>query len=158
MLPVSVRGVLVVALILGVAWGIWYAGQSGDESPSATDSVSTEQGSQAESAARIGELEDAVAANPLDVDARLELGVQYFNLRMIEQAREQWDGVIAVDENNVTAWYNLGFYYLSSDPADMDAAQAAWQRVIELEPGSEMAETITMHLQGLSDPDDAPAE
>ena len=75
---------------------------------------------------------------------------------LIEQAREQWDAVIAVDEANVTAWYNLGFYYLSSDPVDMDAARAAWQRVIELDPGSEMATTVSMHLEGLTAPDDAP--
>lgn len=150
------RGVLTVALILGVAWGIWYAGQSTAEPRAATDGITTEQGSQADSAARIKELEAAVAANPKDVDARLELGVQYFNMRLIEQAREQWDAVIAVDEANVTAWYNLGFYYLSSDPVDMDAARAAWQRVIELDPGSEMATTVSMHLEGLTAPDDAP--
>lgn len=154
------RGVLVAALIVGVAGGIWYAGRSGEDTASTPPSMSTEQGGQADTVARIGELEDAVAVDPRDVEARLELGVQYFNLRMIEQAREQWETVVEIDESNATAWYNLGFYHLSSDPADMAAAEAAWQRVIELDPGSDMAATISMHLQGLdmSGSDDGPEE
>lgn len=153
LLSPALRGVLVIALIVGVAVGIWFAGQSGDDPDPVSPSITADQG--ADPAVRIGELEEAVDDDPNDIESRLQLGVQYFNLGMIESAREQWDAVIELDENQVTAWYNLGFYHLSSSPADMEAAEDAWQRVIELEPESEMAATIAMHLQGLAMTDES---
>ena len=69
-----------------------------------------------------------------------------------DAAKAQWLTVTELAPDNATAWYNLGFYYLTIQPADMAAAKAAWQRVIDIDPESEMARTASMHLAGLEDP------
>lgn len=149
-IPVGARWALALVLALGIGGGIWWAGQPSKE-PAATPpaTMGQETPSASESAARIAELEQAVAAAPTDVDARLELGVLYFNLADVEGAKKQWLAVTELAPENITAWYNLGFAYLSSTPADMEAAQAAWQRVIDLDPDSDLASTVSMHLSGL---------
>jgi tetratricopeptide (TPR) repeat protein len=154
----TLRFALVVALLAGILGGVWYAVRpTGAASPQAsTPTLGTGTGitapSDAEVAARIAELEARVAAEGSDVDARLELGVLYFNQRQVDAARDQWLAVTELAPDNATAWYNLGFLYLTIEPADMAAAKAAWQRVIDIDPASEMAKTASMHLAGLQDP------
>ena len=103
-------------------------------------------------------LEQAIEADPDDLDARLELGVLRFNLADVEGAKEQWEYVADKDPENVSAWYNLGFAYLSETPSNREAANAAWLKVIELDPDSDLAETISMHIQGLNEMEGNPAE
>ncbi|MFT0846573.1 tetratricopeptide repeat protein [Actinomycetaceae bacterium L2_0104] len=152
------RMALVLLLIAGIAGGVKLAGQTGgDDTATVTPSMgsATAMGSgsgDVDSAARIAELTSVIEQDPQEIEARLELGVLYFNDRQIEQAQEQWLEVTELSPEDVTAWYNLGFSYLSMQPAEMELARDAWQRVVELDPQSEMARTVSMHMQGLEMP------
>lgn len=148
--------VLGLALAAGVLGGIWFAGQPNNveqqEIPAMASAVSPEQVED-----RINELALLVEQNPDDANARLELGVLYFNLKDTDAAGEQWLAVTEIDPTEVAAWYNLGFYYLSRTPADMDKAKEAWQQVVEIAPDSQEAKTAQAHLMGLTE-GDMPAE
>lgn len=148
--------VLGLALAAGVLGGIWFAGQPNSvdqqEIPAMASAVSPEQVEN-----RINELVALVEQNPNDANARLELGVLYFNLKDTDAAGEQWLAVTQIDPTEVAAWYNLGFYYLSRTPPDMDKAKEAWQQVVEIAPDSQEAKTAQAHLRGLTE-GDMPAE
>ena len=148
------RMALVVLLMAGIIGGVKFAGMDRGAN---TTSANTAAGSsrsigtgapEVDSATRIADLTAAIEQNPEAVEERLELGVLYFNDRRIEDAQELWLEVTELAPQDVAAWYNLGFSYLSMDPAQPDAAHEAWQHVIELDPDSEMALTVTMHMQG----------
>lgn len=138
---------LVLALALGAAFGIWYAGKEPAVEPTAGPPTLSESAEAAPNPMHQIELEEIVQSDPDNVDARLELGVLYFNQRQVTLATQQWEEVTRLDANNVTAWYNLGFAYMSADPPDMGAVQDAWQRVVDIAPDSELAQTVTMHLE-----------
>ena len=160
-LSLGARIALVAILIAGVIGGVKLAGQGSSDNTAvgSAPSIGTEQVS-GDVAARMAELTAAIEKNPNAVEERLELGVLYFNDRHIAQAQELWLKVAELAPDNVSVWYNLGFSYLSMDPAQMDAAKGAWQRVVELDPDSQMALTVSMHLQGLdmSGAEEAPGD
>ena len=56
-------------------------------------------------------LEKAVSDSPDDVAARLDLAEALYSVGREEEAKEQWEAVIKLDENNKVAFYNLGCYY-----------------------------------------------
>ncbi|MDO5499651.1 MAG: tetratricopeptide repeat protein [Propionibacteriaceae bacterium] len=110
----------------------------------------------AEEYSRVGDLKAAagwqaklVELNPNDKDNRLILGVTYYNDAQYPQAEEQWLTAAALDPADPGPWYNLGFLYLSLDPPADQLAEEAWSKVVELAPGSEMAQTVSEHLDRL---------
>lgn len=97
-----------------------------------------------------GWMEQALALDPENIDARLALGASQFNLRDVSEARKQWEQVISLDPKNVEAYYDLGFLYLSEDPPEMTKTKRMWRKVVELAPpGSSVAETVATHLKSL---------
>ncbi len=150
--PLWPIALIVVAIVGGACFGMWFMGrpdataasQSADTMPQVSTGLS-----EAETAAKIKELTATVKQDPADVDARLELGVLLFNSKDMDGALEQYQAVLKADPENIKAWYNMGFYHLSSDPADMDAARAAWDKVIEIDPDSDEAQTVQTHIGGL---------
>lgn len=146
------RTALVAAVVLGAGFGIWFAGL--DEHPEADPGgnpslAAGSPGDDADLAQYIADLRTAVEADPSDIDARLELGAALFNDSDLTGAKEQWDAVLALDPEQAIAWYNLGFYHMSSDPPDWDAVRASWEKVLEIDPASTMAATVQTHLDGL---------
>lgn len=83
---------------------------------------------------------------PKNTDARLAYGVAHFNMNDLPTAEKAWNEVVAQDPKNVEAYYDLGFLHLSKSPPQMDKAQAAWEKVVELDPTSELAGTVKSHL------------
>jgi tetratricopeptide (TPR) repeat protein len=146
------RTALVAAVALGAGFGIWFAGLDNHSAPDAAGNPSLAAGNPDEdgdTAAYIAELRDTVDAEPSDIDARLKLGAALFNVSDLDGAKEQWDAVLALDPDQAIAWYNLGFFHMSSDPPDWDAVRASWQKVLEIDPTSSMAATVQTHLDGL---------
>jgi cytochrome c-type biogenesis protein CcmH/NrfG len=143
------KALMVVAVIIGIGIGVWFAGRPAQleatQSPALGEATAT-----ADPSVRIAELEAVLAADPDDVAAHLELGVLAFDSGDYDTARDQWLRVTQVDPNEVQAWYNLGFAYLSASPSDMAKAREAWDKVIEIDPNSELAQTIQTHLSGLT--------
>lgn len=148
----SGRWVIALAVVAGVVFGVWYAGRPAAQDE-ATASTTTPTMSSAvpdeEAEARVEELTAAVEADPEDTSARLELGVLLFNAGQTEAAGEQWLAVTELAPDEQEAWYNLGFYHVSTEPADYDAAGECWARVVEIDPDSELADVASMHLGGV---------
>lgn len=94
-----------------------------------------------------------LADHPDDVDARLALGVVLFNQGDLEAAEEQWVTASELAPEKAEPHYNLGFLHLATDPPDMDLVEEHWNKVVELDPESSMAETISTHLGSFSESD-----
>lgn len=94
-------------------------------------------------------MQRALTIKPGDVQARLALGASEFNLGDVADARRDWQRVIAADPKNVEAYYDLGFLYVSQDPPDMANTKKMWEKVVELAPDSQVAKSVSTHLEGL---------
>lgn len=90
-----------------------------------------------------------VELDPSDVDNLLIYGVALYSDSDFSEAEKVWQKAAIVAPTSPEPWYNLGFLYLSLDPPDDQRAEAAWQRVIEIAPGSDMATTVGKHLSAL---------
>ncbi len=76
---------------------------------------------------------------PAKVRGFLALGATAFNGGDMNAAEVAWRKVLDIDEKNVEAHYDLGFLYFNRQPPDMAAVQLHWNRVVELDPDSEIA-------------------
>ncbi|MFT3876231.1 MAG: hypothetical protein QM708_07420 [Propioniciclava sp.] len=90
-----------------------------------------------------------VELNPDDVDNLLILGVALYSGSDFAEAEKVWLKTAVLAPTSAEPWYNLGFLYLSLDPPDDQRAEAAWQRVIDIDPSSDMAITVGKHLSAL---------
>lgn len=95
-----------------------------------------------------------VDLDPQDVDARLSLGVALFGLGDLDGAEQHWAVAAELAPDLAEVHYNLGFLYLSMDPPQVDRAEEAWARVIEIDPESPLAETAAAHLDRLTGDED----
>ncbi len=89
--------------------------------------------------------------DPDNVDALLALGVIQFNTDQMDEAEKTWKQVAKLAPDQPHSYYNLGFVYLAREPVDHDALRAAWEKVIELDPDSDMAKTASDHLGRLEE-------
>lgn len=92
--------------------------------------------------------EQALRLRPDDTDLLLAHGVDLFNLDDLPGAIAQWTRVTELKPTDAEAWYNIGWAHLQSDPPATDQADAAWEKVVELAPDSDMAKTVRTHLPG----------
>lgn len=99
-----------------------------------------------------------VAQKPDDVDARLILGVAYFNDGQLDAAEEHWTKAADLAPTSPDPWYNLGFLFLSRNPPDYGRVESAWRKVIELAPDSDIARTAQNHLDRLASPSPTPTK
>ena len=95
--------------------------------------------------------------NPNDINARLALGVALFNTGDTAGAEQHWLKVVELDPKQAEAHYDLGFLYLSKNPPDNAKAKAAWEEVIRIDPNSELAKTVSTHMDSLVDPSPSPS-
>lgn len=87
----------------------------------------------------------ALSLNPENTDVMLALGVDLFNLGAFGEAIRMWEQVTTLNPGEVEAWYNLGWAHIQADPPDAAKADAAWAKVVELAPDSEMAKAVRNH-------------
>jgi Flp pilus assembly protein TadD len=106
-----------------------YALQRGAGALTSQGSQLMEQGRFAEAAALFGE---AVAADPENLEARLNLGAAYLQLGREEPAREALAAVLEREPDNAKALFNLGM--LEASRGDPQAAEALLQRSVEADP------------------------
>jgi plastocyanin len=94
---------------------------------------------------------DKIAAiDPENVLALLARGAVYFNLNDVANAETTWKKVVAIDPKNIEVHYDLGFLYLNQATPNWTGVQAEWNKVIELDPGSDLARTVQAHLDSLA--------
>jgi len=76
--------------------------------------------------------QQAAAADPKFVIARLNEGVAYLNLQKIDEAKTALEDALKQDPKNPNAWYSLGL--LAKNTGDAQAAIDAFKRVTEIDP------------------------
>jgi len=146
-----------LALVVGIVLGVWMVSTqpttTADMNPTPTASATPTE----DPMIRKAELQVLLGDDPNNVDAHLELGVLLFNDDDLADAKTHWDTVVQLDPTNVEGWYNLGFYYLYSDPPDYAKTQEMWDQVIKLEPDGDMANMIQGHLSDALNPSNSSA-
>jgi cytochrome c-type biogenesis protein CcmH/NrfG len=91
-----------------------------------------------------------VAIEPNNVHALTDIGTSNYNLGFAAEAKAAWLKALEFDPNDAQVHYNLGFLYANSEPQDLAAAIEEWQKVVELAPDSNLAQTVQVHLEGLA--------
>ncbi|MDR2975323.1 MAG: tetratricopeptide repeat protein [Propionibacteriaceae bacterium] len=140
---------VLVGIIIGMVWMVGRPTTAPSSSSSATEPVATET---VDPAILRAEMEARIAVDPNDADAHLQLGVLLFNQDDMDGAKAEWDKVLAIDPTSTRAWYNLGFWYLYQTPSDNAKAKEAWNKVIELDPQSDLASSVEDHMSAITDP------
>lgn len=102
-------------------------------------------------------LEKLVALDPANVRALLALGAAQFNIGDAQDAEARWKAVLALEVNNVEAHYDLGFLYLNAVPPDMEGVTREWTEVVNLAPGTDIANVVQQHLDALAAASGAPS-
>jgi cytochrome c-type biogenesis protein CcmH/NrfG len=87
---------------------------------------------------------------PANVRGFLALGATAFNSGDLDAAEVAWREALDIDDKNVEANYDLGFLYFNRQPPDMAKVQEHWNRVVELDPDSEVAQTVKAHLDAIA--------
>ena len=94
--------------------------------------------------------QEAVAISPKNDTAWVALGASLFNGGKNADAKNAWDKATAINPKNAEAYYDIGFYYLSGSSPDLAKVRAAWQKVISINPTSDLAKTVATHLSSLN--------
>ncbi len=87
-----------------------------------------------------------IAIDPKNQSALLALGAAQFNLGNAAEAEKQWLVAAKLYPNNQEVHYDLGFLYMSQSPSNTAKMKAEWQKVIDIDPNSDLAKTVATHL------------
>jgi cytochrome c-type biogenesis protein CcmH/NrfG len=90
------------------------------------------------------------ALEPTNVRGFLALGATAFNSGNLDAAEVAWRKALDIDPTSVEANYDLGFLYFNRQPPDMAKVQEHWAKVVELDPNSEIAQTVKAHLGAIA--------
>jgi tetratricopeptide (TPR) repeat protein len=90
----------------------------------------------------------ALEINPRDVNASTDLGIAYYYMNQPDRALAQFEKSLAVDPAHSKTLLNVGIVR-AFGKQDLDGAAKAWQRVIEVAPGSDEAGRAKQGLDGL---------
>ena len=90
-----------------------------------------------------------VAVDPANVHAWTDVGTAHYNLNRTEEAVAAWQKALELAPNDPQLHYNMGFLYANSETPDFEAAKREWQTVLELAPGTQLAQTVQLHIEGL---------
>ena len=94
-------------------------------------------------------LDKVLALDPKNVEALLARGAVSFNLNDLASAETTWKKVVVIAPKNSEVYYDLGFLYLNQPTPDWAGVQREWNKVIELDPTSQLAQTVKSHLDSL---------
>lgn len=92
-----------------------------------------------------------VELDPASAIAQVAVGAAYYNTGDIANAETAWLTALELDPENIEAHYDLGYLYLTKDPAENEKARVAWETVLELDPDSEIAAVVKSHMGSLLD-------
>ena len=100
---------------------------------------------------------EVVKLDPKNATGWVGLGAAQFNQGDSKNAEKSWLKAVAVAPKNAEAHYDLGFLYLSSATPNLAKVRAEWQKVIAIDPKSDIAKTVQTHLTSLTSATPAPA-
>jgi tetratricopeptide (TPR) repeat protein len=91
-----------------------------------------------------------LAIDPKNQVGLLSLGAAQFNLGNAAEAKKQWLVAAGLYPKNAEVHYDLGFLYMSATPPDNVNRDAEWKKVIAIDPNSQLAKTVSTHIQSPS--------
>jgi Flp pilus assembly protein TadD len=91
---------------------------------------------------------EALKLAPNDADVSTDLGVSYYYTDQPDRALEQFDRSLAIDPNHTKTILNMGIVR-AFGKQDLEGAEAAWTRVIELAPDSPEGQAARRALDSL---------
>lgn len=92
--------------------------------------------------------ENALKADPKNVNASTDLGIAYYYSNQPDRALTQFDTSLAIDPKHSKTLLNIGIVR-AFGKQDLDGAEKAWQRVLDLAPDSPEAAVAKKGLDGL---------
>ena len=90
----------------------------------------------------------ALEIDPRDVNASTDLGIAYYYMNQPDLALAQFERSLAVDPKHSKTLLNIGIVR-AWGKQDLEGAAKAWQRVIDVAPGSEEASRAKQGLEGI---------
>ena len=93
--------------------------------------------------------EDGLKLDPKNVDASTDLGVSYYYSNRTDEALKQFDYSLTLNPTHAKTLLNQGIV-LAFGKRDLQGATAAWQKVVQLAPGSPEALAASQGLQGIA--------
>ena len=92
--------------------------------------------------------EQAVQVAPQNVNASTDLGISYYYTNQPDRALAQFDRSLAIDPNHSKTLLNVGIVR-AFGKQDLEGAAKAFQRVLDVAPGSPEARAARQALDGL---------
>lgn len=90
----------------------------------------------------------ALEIEPRNVDASTDLGIAFYYMNQPDRALAQFDRSLALDPKHSKTLLNVGIVR-AWGKQDLEGAAKAWQRVIDVAPGSEEASRAKQGLEGI---------
>ena len=81
----------------------------------------------------------ALKIEPQNCDVMVDVGVCYFNMNNIDEAKRYFTNALKINSEHPNALYNLGV--VASQTGDMKLMLESWEKLVEVEPESELAQT-----------------
>jgi len=88
-----------------------------------------------------------LALDPKNQTGLLALGAAQFNQGNAVGAKKTWLLAAGLYPKSAVVHYDLGFLYLSQTPPDKVNMTAEWNKVIAIDPNSQIAKTVASHLK-----------
>jgi tetratricopeptide (TPR) repeat protein len=92
--------------------------------------------------------EAALKVDPKNVNASTDLGIAYYYSNQPDRALAQFDRSLEIDPRHSKTLLNIGIVR-AFGKQDLDGAEKAWQRVLDVAPNSQEAEVAKKGLDGL---------
>lgn len=90
----------------------------------------------------------SLEVNPKDANVSTDLGIAYYYMNQSDRALAQFQRSLAIDPKHAKTLLNVGIVY-AWGKQDLDGAAKAWERLIEVAPGSEEAARAKQGLDGI---------
>jgi tetratricopeptide (TPR) repeat protein len=93
----------------------------------------------------LGYYKKALEKHPDNPDVLVDAGVCDFNMQRYSEAKSYFEKALDIDPKHANALYNLGV--VSAQEGDMNGMLAAWEKLIEVAPESEPAQTARQMIE-----------
>ncbi|MHB8960109.1 MAG: tetratricopeptide repeat protein [Candidatus Limnocylindrales bacterium] len=93
--------------------------------------------------------ERILAIVPQNAQGLLAAGACDYNLGNEASAKQRWTLVIALNPSNIEAHYDLGFLAMNQPSPDWTSVKREWEKVVSIDPDSELAKNVQQHLATL---------
>lgn len=123
---------LLIGFVAGVAFGIYKSGAITDPHQSAPQA-----GMDIERQQEIDKLKSQAEKNPQDIAAWTQLGHQYFDANLPDEAIAAYEKALAIGPENANVWTDLGVIYRRS--GSLEKAVEAFDRAMNIDPKHEIS-------------------